>query len=122
MNKNKYSIYFDHVGYTMIEWELPASIEVDPKLGLENYDAIRWGIEHGVFDLIPIKDWNEDGEALDSDGEPFDDRCLEADIWHDDFSGYMIPFYEFSIAEAGHSPYLNTLEELINNKPAIREN
>lgn len=121
MNKNKYSIYYDHIGYTMIEWELPDDIEVDPELGLENYDAIRWGIEHGVFDLIPIKDWDANGDALDSDREPFDERCLQADLWHDDYSGYMIPFYEFRIDKAGQSPYLNPLEGLINNKPAIRK-
>lgn len=121
MLKNKFSIYYDHIQYTLIEWELPADIEVDPDLGLENYDAIRWGIEHGVFDLIPIKDWNEDGEPLDEDGDTFDDRCIEANMWHDDFCGYMIPFYEFRIAEAGHSPYCHSLEELSNGKPAIRQ-
>lgn len=121
MKHNKYSIYYDHVGYSMIEWELPANIEVDATLGVENYDAMRWGIEHGVFDLIPIAEWNEDGEPLDADGEPFDDRCLEAHMFHDDFCGYMIPFYEFDIMEAGLGAYVHRLEELVDGKPNIRE-
>lgn len=121
MKHNKYSIYYDHIGYTMVEWELPSNIEVNPELGLENYEAIAWGIEHGIFDLIPIADYDNDGMPLHEDGEPFDDRCLEADLWHDSFSGYMIPFYEFRIAEAGSSPYLHTLEELKNGKPVIRK-
>lgn len=121
--KNKYSIYYDHIGYTMIEWELPSDIGVDPKLGLENYGAIEWGIRHGIFDLLLIDRYNEDGEPLDRDGEPFDDRCLEASLFTDDseFAEYMIPFYEFEIMEAGQSPYVRKLEELINNKPAFRK-
>lgn len=121
MTRNKYSIYYDHVDYCLIEWEIPEDIELDPKLGLENYDAIRWGIEHGIFDLIPIADYNEDGEELDADGETFDERCFRADMWHDDFSDYMIPFYEFEILEAGHGAYCNRLEELLKRGPAIRK-
>lgn len=123
MKKNKFSIYYDHIGYALIEWEIPADIPLDPKLGLENYEAIEWGIEHGIFDLIPIKDYSEDGEPLDSDGEPFDERCIEASIFTDkgEYSDYMIPFYEFEILEAGKGAYLRTLEELENNKPAFRE-
>lgn len=121
MLKNRYSIYYDHIQYTLIEWELPADIEVYPENGLENYDAIRWGIEHGIFDLIPIASYGSDGMPLDADGEEFDERCIEADVWHDSFSGYMIPFYEFRIAEAGHSPYCHSLEELSKGKPAIRK-
>lgn len=123
MKKNKFSIYYDHIGYALIEWEIPADIPLDPKLGLENYEAIEWGIEHGIFDLIPIKDYTEDGEPLDADGEPFDEYCIEASIFTDkgEYSGYMIPFYEFEILEAGKGEYLRTLEELENNKPAFRE-
>lgn len=119
--KNKYSIYYDHVGYSLIEWELPQEIEIDPKLGLENYEAIEWGIDHGIFDLIPIASYDQDGEPLDQDGEPFDERCIEASIWSDKFSGYMIPFYEFEILESGRGAYLHKLEELENGKPSIRE-
>lgn len=123
MKKNKYSIYYDHVQYALIEWEIPANIPLDPKLGLENYEAIEWGIEHGIFDLIPIKDYTKDGEPLDADGEPFDERCLEASLFTDkpEYAEYMIPFYEFDIQEAGRGAYLRTLEELENNKPAFRE-
>jgi len=123
MKKNKFSIYYDHIGYALIEWEIPANIPLDPKLGLENYEAIEWGIEHGIFDLIPIKDYNKDGEPLDADGEPFDERCLEASLFTDksEYAEYMIPFYEFEILEAGKGAYLRTLEELENNKPAFRE-
>ena len=76
MKKNKYSIYYDHVDYALIEWEIPEDIPLDPKLGLENYEAIEWGIEHGIFDLIPIYDYNDEGEALDADGDTFDERCI----------------------------------------------
>lgn len=122
MTRNKYSIYYDHVDYCLIEWEMPADVELDPKLGLENYEAIRWGIEHGIFDLIPVADYDEEGNPLDEDGEEFDDRCLPADLWHDDYCGYMIPFYEFEILEAGHGAYVRELKDTMNGKPAIREN
>lgn len=123
MKKNKFSIYYDHIGYSLIEWEIPADIPLDPKLGLENYEAIEWGIEHGIFDLIPIKDYDKEGNPLDADGEPFDERCLEASLFTDkpEYSEYMIPFYEFEILEAGKGEYLRKLEELENNKPAFRE-
>ncbi len=125
MKKNKFSIYYDHIQYALIEWEIPADIPLDPKLGLENYEAIEWGIEHGIFDLIPIASYTNDDEMrpLDSDGEPFDERCLEASLFTDkpEYSEYMIPFYEFDIQEAGRGAYLRPLEELINNKPAFRE-
>lgn len=123
MKKNKFSIYYDHIGYALIEWEIPANIPLDPKLGLENYEAIEWGIEHGIFDLIPIKDYDKEGNPLDADGEPFDEYCIEASIFTDksEYSGYMIPFYEFEILEAGKGEYLRTLKELENNKPAFRE-
>lgn len=121
MKNNKYSIYYDHIGYSLIEWEIPEDIPLDPSLGLENYEAIEWGIEHGIFDLIPIKGYTEDGEPLDEDGETFDERCLEASIWSDNYPEYMIPFYEFDILPAGHGAYVRKLSELVNNKPAIRE-
>lgn len=125
MTKNKFSIYYDHIGYALIEWEIPADIPLDPKLGLENYEAIEWGIEHGIFDLIPIASYTNDDEMrpLDADGEPFDECCIEASTFTDkgEYSGYMIPFYEFEILEAGKGAYLRTLKELENNKPAFRE-
>lgn len=121
MKNNKYSIYYDHIGYSLIEWEIPEDIPLDPSLGLENYEAIEWGIEHGIFDLIPINGYNEDGEPLDEDGETFDDRCLEASIWSDKYPEYMIPFYEFDILPAGHGAYVRKLSELVKSKPAIRE-
>lgn len=121
MTRNKYSIYYDHIGYQLIEWEIPEDIELDPKLGLGNYDAMRWGIEHGIFDLIPIVDYNDNGEELDADGDTFDEQCLRADLWHDDFSDYMIPFYEFRILEAGHGAYCNSLEESLKHGPSIIE-
>ena len=122
MKHNKYSIYYDHIDYTMIEWELPADIEVDPERGLENYEAIEWGIKHGIFDLLPIIGYRADGTPLDAWSEEFDERCIEASTFTDDpeFADYMIPFYEFNIMEAGKSPYVRKLEELIDNKPAIR--
>lgn len=123
MKKNKYSIYYDHIEYNLIEWEIPDNIPIDPKLGLENYEAIEWGIEHGIFDLIPISDYNESGEPLDADGEPFDERCIEASVFTDksEYAEYMIPFYEFEILEAGKGAYLRTLKELENNTPAYRD-
>ena len=121
MKNNKYSIYYDHIGYSLIEWEIPEDIPLDPSLGLENYEAIEWGIEHGIFDLIPVKDWTQGGEPLDEDGEPFDERCLEAGIWSDNYQGYMIPFYEFDILPSGKGAYVHKLSELVNNGPAIRE-
>lgn len=123
LKHNEYSIYYGHIGYTMVEWELPVDIKVDLDDGLENYEAIRWGIEHGVFDLIPIKEWNDDGEPLDWTGEPFDERCIEASMFTDkgEYAEYMIPFYEFKIMKSGQSPYVHTLDELENNKPKIRE-
>lgn len=125
MKKNKYSIYYDHVGYALIEWEMPADIDIDPKLGMENYEAMEWCIEHGVFDLIPIMGYGDGdcAEPLDADGEPFDERCLEASLFTDkpEYSEYMIPFYEFDIQEAGRGAYCRRLEELIDNKPAFRE-
>ena len=121
MKSNKYSIYYDHIDYSLIEWEIPEDIPLDPKLGLENYEAIEWGIEHGIFDLIPVKKWTEGGEPLDEYGEEFDERCLEAGIWSDNFQGYMIPFYEFEILPAGHGAYVHRLDELAKSGPAIRE-
>lgn len=123
MKHNKYSIYYDHVGYTLKEWQLPLEIEVNPNLGLENFEAIEWGIEHGIFDLIPIASYDENGEPLDKDGEPFDEYCIEASVFTDksEYSGHMIPFYEFSIEESGQSPYCIPLEELLNSKPKFRE-
>lgn len=122
MEKNTYSIYYDHIGYTMIEWEMPADLKIDPDLGLENYEAIEWGIEHGIFDLIPIADYDQEGNPLDQDGDQFDDRCLEASLFTDksDFAEYMIPFYEFRIMEKGQSPYVRSLEEIAKSGPAYR--
>lgn len=121
MKHNKYSIYYDHIGYSLIEWEIPEDIPLDPKLGLENYEAIEWGIEHGIFDLIRISEYNSDGEPLDADGEPFDERCIEASMWDDNYWEYMIPFYEFQISEAGQGAYVHTLDELEKSEPRIRE-
>ena len=123
LKHNKYSIYYDHVEYSLIEWEIPEDVPLDPKLGLENYEAIEWGIEHGIFDLIPIASYTEDDSVrpLDADGEEFDERCLEACIWSDKYPEYMIPFYEFDIQEAGRGNYVHRLEELVNGKPAIRK-
>lgn len=123
LKRNEYSIYYDHVGYTMVEWELPADIEVDPTLGFENYDAMEWGIEHGVFDLIPIAEWDDDGNPLDADREQFDEYCIESSLFTDkgEYAGYVIPFYEFKIMKAGESPYVHKLEELVGGKPNFRE-
>lgn len=123
MQRNKHSIYYDHIGYTLIEWEVPADIPLDPKLGLENYEAMEWCIEHGVFELFHISGYGEDGEPLDENGEPFDERCVEAYLLTDKgaYAEYVIPFYEFRIAEAGGSPYCHKLEELEQGKPRVVE-
>lgn len=123
MKHNKYSIYYDHVGYILKEWELPEEVKVDPDLGIENYEAIEWGIEHGVFDLIPIAGYDKTGEPLNKDGEPFDDQCIEASAFTmiSDYLDYIIPFYEFRIMEAGQSPYCTPIETLMNSKPKFRE-
>lgn len=123
MKHNKYSIYYDHVGYTLKEWEVPEEVPVDPKLGVENYELMEWGIKHGVFELIPIADYVETEfgvEPVDKNGDTFDERCVEASAFSNEFEEYMIPFYEFGIEEAGRSPYCHTLDTLINAKPNIR--
>lgn len=121
MKHNKFSIYYDHVDYSLIEWEIPENIPLDPKLGIENYEAIEWGIEHGIFDLIEVAGYNESDEPIDVDGDPFDERCIEASIWDDKFCGYMIPFYEFQIAKAGQGAYIHKLDELEKSEPRIRK-
>lgn len=111
MRHNKYSLYYDHIGYILKEYELPADIEVNPKDGVENYEAIAWAINHGIIPLLPVSDWNEDGEALDMDGEPYDEFCVEATLFDDRYDHYVVPLYEMRFMEAGESPYLHTLEE-----------